>query len=61
MMNVMKRVPKIGERVALPSGRDVWIVDQVFTQTDTVTLRLNGIPAHVQEVPWGALIFLDKD
>jgi hypothetical protein len=53
----MNRTPKIGDRVALASSRDVFIVDEVLRGPDRAVLRLNGMPTHVQTVPWAALIY----
>ena len=52
-----ERIPKVGDRVALASSSDVWIVDQLLTDPNRVLLRLNGMPTHIKTVPWGALIY----
>jgi len=61
MIERMNRIPKVGDPVTLASSNDVWIVDQVLTDPEQVVLRLNHIPAHVQTVPWGALIYPRED
>jgi hypothetical protein len=62
-MTDLKRVPKVGNRVALDGYSGTFVVTAVHSDRMTIDAKLAGPVGELEEreIPWGKFTFLDDD
>jgi hypothetical protein len=61
MANRKKRIPKIGDRVAMPEENGAFLIYMVDSYLGTAELKLIGHDFALSSVPWNTMTFLDED
>jgi len=61
MANRKKRIPKIGDRIAIPEENGAFLVYLVDSYLCTAELKLIGRDFALSSVPWSTMTFLDEE